>query len=239
MTTPTRSANFGWYAAITSLALLIIGPLTHKFGLAPFFVGFILLSIAVLLALIVVIMGALSLRASANPANRQKLRVASVLALPALVMTAVILGGGRGAVLTHDISTDTANPPQFVAAISQRGINSNPLDYSAEEATLQQQGYPDIKPIVSTLDSKAAFARAIQLVEASGWEIYRRDENAGVIEAVASTFWFGFKDDIIVRITPATNGSTIDIRSVSRVGKGDMGTNAKRVRLFIEQFTAS
>ena len=237
MNQASRSAQFGWYASIISLVLLIAGPLSHKIGLAPFFVGFILLSIAVLLSLIVVVMGALSLRKSANPANRATLRLASILALPALIMTAVILGGGRGAVLTHDISTDTQNPPQFVAAIAERGEKSNPVDFTSEEAELQQQGYPDIKPIRTPLDSKAAFARALKIAEAAGWEIYAKDENSGVIEGVASTLFFGFKDDIIIRVAASDNGSTVDIRSVSRVGKGDMGANAKRVRMFIEQFS--
>lgn len=236
MNQPTRSAQFGWYASIASLILLIIGPLTHKLGLLPFFAGFILLSISVLLALVVVVMGTLSLRKSANPRNRTRLRIASLISLPALIMAAVLVGGGRGAVMTHDISTDTITPPAFVAAIAQRGNSSNPLEYTSKKAEDQHKGYPDIKSIKSNLDNKTAFARALKIAETSGWDIYAKDENSGIIEAVASTLWFGFKDDIIIRITANSGGSIVDIRSVSRVGKGDMGTNAKRVRTFIKQF---
>jgi uncharacterized protein (DUF1499 family) len=239
MNKPTRSANFGWYASIASIALLALGPIVNHLEFAPVFTGLIMLNIAVLLSLIVVVMGAFSLRKSANPANRQRLRTASIFALPALLAVAVIMSGGRGAVMTHDISTDTVNPPIFTAAIAQRGAKSNLLEYTAKKAEDQQKGYPDIKSINSNLDSKAAFAQAINVANKMGWDIYAQDENTGVIEAVASTRWFNFKDDVVIRITANTNGSIIDIRSISRVGRGDMGTNAKRVREFIKQFTST
>jgi uncharacterized protein (DUF1499 family) len=60
------------------------------------------------------------------------------------------------------------------------------------------------------------------------------DERGGLVEATATTFWFGFKDDVIVRIVPVARGSRIDVRSVSRVGKSDLGTNANRIREFLK-----
>jgi uncharacterized protein (DUF1499 family) len=51
-----------------------------------------------------------------------------------------------------------------------------------------------------------------------------------------SSFWFGFTDDIVIRVTPAQNGSIVDLRSVSRVGKSDLGANAKRINQFISAF---
>ena len=55
----------------------------------------------------------------------------------------------------------------------------------------------------------------------------------GRIEATDTTFWFGFKDDVVVRVQPADNGSRIDVRSESRVGKSDVGTNARRIRAYL------
>ncbi len=73
-----------------------------------------------------------------------------------------------------------------------------------------------------------------------GWEIIAVHEPVGKIEATAQTFWFGFKDDIIVRIQPDSTGSLVDVRSVSRVGVSDLGANARRIRKYLtllaEQF---
>jgi uncharacterized protein (DUF1499 family) len=65
------------------------------------------------------------------------------------------------------------------------------------------------------------------------WEVVAADAAAGRIEATATTPWFGFRDDIVVRIVPADGGSRVDVRSVSRVGKGDLGVNARRIREFL------
>jgi uncharacterized protein (DUF1499 family) len=54
-----------------------------------------------------------------------------------------------------------------------------------------------------------------------------------MIEATATTFWFGFKDDVVLRIRPTANGSIVDVRSVSRVGQSDLGANAKRIRAIL------
>jgi uncharacterized protein (DUF1499 family) len=68
-----------------------------------------------------------------------------------------------------------------------------------------------------------------------GWQVIDANEKEGRIEATDTTFWFGFKDDIVVRITPTAGGSRIDVRSVSRVGRSDLGTNAKRVRGYLKK----
>lgn len=66
---------------------------------------------------------------------------------------------------------------------------------------------------------------------------YRIAKAEGRIEATATTRWFGFKDDVVIRIVPsAVNGSRVDIRSVSRVGLSDVGTNARRIRTFLKKF---
>jgi len=77
-----------------------------------------------------------------------------------------------------------------------------------------------------------AFERAKGAIEESGWQIVREDPSAGRIEAVATTRWFGFQDDVIVRITAEGSGSRVDVRSKSRVGRSDLGTNAQRIRAY-------
>ncbi|MGQ0547830.1 MAG: DUF1499 domain-containing protein [Betaproteobacteria bacterium] len=98
---------------------------------------------------------------------------------------------------------------------------------------VQREAYPDIRPVVLAEPADKAFGRALAAAQAMGWEIVSRQPAAGRIEAVDTTFWFGFKDDVTVRVSAAPGGaSRVDVRSRSRVGRGDAGTNAKRIRGF-------
>ncbi|WP_372713745.1 DUF1499 domain-containing protein [Ilyobacter sp.] len=137
----------------------------------------------------------------------------------------------------NDISTDTTNPPQFNAVIPLRPANSTSIEYpGAETAARQKQLYPDIAPIESSLSSEQAFKRVLDIAKAMNWDIVSQDMNTGVIEAVASTVIFDFKDDIVIRIQSTESGSIVDIRSHSRIGRSDRGKNAERIRAFIESF---
>ncbi|WP_413700620.1 DUF1499 domain-containing protein [Psychromonas sp. KJ10-10] len=137
----------------------------------------------------------------------------------------------------NDISTDTIDPPQFDAVATIRPSKSNTLEYPGASAIARQaEAFPDIKPIQSTLTSQEAFARSLEIVSDSGWELIAEDISTGIIEAVATTPFFGFKDDIVIRIRDNGNKSIIDIRSHSRAGRGDQGKNAKRIRKFITDF---
>jgi uncharacterized protein (DUF1499 family) len=140
----------------------------------------------------------------------------------------------RAAAAINDITTDTESPPAFVAILPFRATAAVPAAYpGSETAKAQRRAYPDIVPLELTVAPAAAFARALEAATAMGWEIVAADVAAGRIEATATTPWFGFRDDIVVRVAPAPMGSRIDVRSVSRVGKSDLGANAKRVRAFL------
>jgi uncharacterized protein (DUF1499 family) len=116
-----------------------------------------------------------------------------------------------------------------------RGADSNPVQYAgAEFAEQQRTAYPDIRPLLLDLSRDRAFQLALDAAQAKGWTLVDADPATGRIEATDRTFWFGFQDDIVIRITPVdANRSVIDVRSSSRVGGGDMGANARRVRDFL------
>jgi uncharacterized protein (DUF1499 family) len=138
----------------------------------------------------------------------------------------------------HDISTDTDNPPALVAASQQRCRWQNPVTYEGERiARLQHQAYPDIRPIISTLAPEQAWVYARDIVVQSGWKILREDVTGGTIEAVAVTPLMRFRDDVVIRVQAQDGGSRVDIRSASRLGISDLGTNARRIRTFIGHFT--
>jgi len=136
----------------------------------------------------------------------------------------------------HDITTDTQNPPQFAAVLPLRAGAPNSAAYGGPElAELQRKAYPDIQPLIVQIPTQVAFARARDAAEGMGWQLVAADASAGRIEATARTFWFGFKDDVVVRIVPQGTGSRIDVRSVSRVGRSDLGTNARRIREYLDR----
>ncbi|MFI5293869.1 MAG: DUF1499 domain-containing protein [Thermodesulfovibrionales bacterium] len=136
----------------------------------------------------------------------------------------------------HDITTDTSAPPQLMSILPLRKNASNPPDYGGPQIAAQQiRAYPDITPFVLDIPPEAAFEMALAASRRMGWKIVDADRADGRIEAFDTTFWFGFKDDIVIRVKKEGQGSRVDIRSVSRVGISDVGTNANRVRKFLRE----
>ena len=135
----------------------------------------------------------------------------------------------------HDITTDTANPPAFVAVLPLRAHAPNSAEYGGPEiARKQQAAYPRVVPYESPLAPDALFAHALAAARDAGWQIVAVVPAEGRIEATATTLLFGFKDDVVIRVTPMPRGSRLDVRSESRIGGSDVGTNAKRVESFLD-----
>jgi len=142
----------------------------------------------------------------------------------------------RRAPRIHDITTDTEHPPAFVAVLPLRATAPNSAEYGGPEIAAQQRAaYPDIQPIVLPLAPTEAFQRALGAAREMGWEIVATDSAAGRIEATATTFWYGFKDDVVIRLTLTDGGTRVDVRSESRVGGSDIGTNARRIREYVKR----
>jgi uncharacterized protein (DUF1499 family) len=140
----------------------------------------------------------------------------------------------------HDITTDTADPPAFREILPLRAKAPNPADYGGSEvAALQHAAYPDVKPLTLFTPPARAFDRALAVARSMGWKIIEKDRQEGRIEAVDRTICFGFTDDIVIRVRPENGGSRVDIRSVSRVGKSDIGTNAARIRKFLRKLSSA
>lgn len=138
----------------------------------------------------------------------------------------------------HDITTDLTNPPQFVAVLPLRAKAPNSATYDTTNAAKQRVGYPDIQPVTLPVPPGSAFHVALAAARDMGWAIVATDSSAGRIEATATTTWFGFKDDVVVRIEPDPKGSRVDVRSESRVGGSDVGTNAARIKAYESRVTA-
>ncbi len=134
-----------------------------------------------------------------------------------------------------DITTDTANPPAFVAVVAARlAEGDNPATYGgAGIAQQQRRAYPDIAPLTLAIPPTQTFSHALDTAQHMGWTIVDGDPVTGRIEANDRSRWFGFTDDIVIRITASDAGSRVDLRSSSRHGRGDFGVNAARIRAYL------
>ncbi len=232
-------------AVLTPLLFMAVGPLyqLNLIGLmAAFFTIMPALGTAALVAAGVGLVGAALIALLKLPA-----KTAIAMGLMA-AMIGGAMGGGyfiRVAEIRsgdippiHDITTDFENPPAFAELVTIRAEAEapNPPGYSGVEAAAQQrEAYPDIGPIIlAGTEPEAAFDRARAAVDAVGWDLVAEDRSSGLIEASDTSFWFGFTDDIVIRVTPMNAGSRIDLRSKSRIGRSDLGANAARIREYIE-----
>ena len=220
-----------------------------RFGLGTMVIGWgpLLLLGAALLAVI-----ALLLALVIAPRRGRRIALAALIVpLLGLGYAAYVRAGAQGLPPIHDISTDLVDPPAFSAAIAaaraatpagnnldRAGVRIPAGAYSGRWADVllddaQRQAYPDITPVVTSVAPSAAFEAALAAARAQGWAIGETDPAAGRIEATAQSFWFGFIDDIAVRVRATDSGARVDVRSVSRVGMSDLGANGARVRKFL------
>lgn len=226
-------------AGLLTLILLIIGPLGSKWGLWPYTVGLLLVTIAMVGSLLPIVLMLGFVWHRGYRAERPALIAGAAMAAVPFTVALWTVTVAHGAPVIHDVTTDPANPPTFLAARKLRGPGSNPLDYTAADAAAQRKAWPDINPLHTSLSPEEALSRAVDIAHRLGWLITDRQSRPGYIEAVATTTWFGFKDDVVIRVRSTSDGSIVDLRSVSRVGKGDLGTNARRIRSFLKDFRSS
>lgn len=140
----------------------------------------------------------------------------------------------------HDITTDTENPPAFVAVKALRKEGDHPVEYDGPEVAAQQrEAYPDLMTLIVASDKNKVFAAAEAAVRAMKLEVVEANADEGRIEASHTSLFYGFTDDMVVRVVADGIGSRVDVRSKSRVGRSDLGQNAKRIRTFMQKLQAS
>jgi uncharacterized protein (DUF1499 family) len=231
--------------AIAAAVLLLLGPLGWRAGWWHFRVGFFYLMPSAFycgLAAVAVGLAALALGARSQGWGRMAIGVVALVIGGTIAYVPWHYNGMRGIYpAIHDITTDWDNPPQFHAILPLReALKANPVAYEgAKVSDRQREAYPDIAPLTLDLAPKEALERALGVARQIGWTIVASDPAAGRIEASQRTRWFGFTDDVVVRITAVGAGSRVDLRSVSRVGRGDFGVNAARVRRFLAAMRAA
>lgn len=220
--------------AILTLLVLGLSVWNVRTGAWTFAVGFQIVAIACVLGIFSVMVSFGGLVSRHRSGQTLPLAIAFALSIAALALPINALYRVTVTPMIHDISTDPSNPPAFVAVAELRSPDENPVAYGGPEVAVAQRiAYPDIQPLVLQMTPSQAFERALAQAREMGWEIVAADAAAARIEATDTTFWFRFKDDIVIRITPEGEDARVDVRSMSRVGSGDVGTNAKRVRAYL------
>jgi uncharacterized protein (DUF1499 family) len=172
-------------------------------------------------------------------------------AISYVVISLILMGSAAGTAIywqqkarsvppIHDITTDLENPPEFVAIIRLRADSPNPPEYAGEEsAAAQREAYAHIQPLILQMDLQDVMDEAVILVVSRGWELVAINRNDARIEATEKLPWFGFKDDVILRFTETDEGTRVDMRSKSRIGRSDVGVNAKRIEKFLRDLERS
>lgn len=242
---PSMIARWSQGVTIFSIAnavLLLVAAMGTRVDLWNFSLGLrlvlLVFALALVVSLIALVILIISLRRPPGTLNRGYLLLG---VMPSLLL-AVVIGrfmlAGSQLPPIHNISTDTTYPPEFTTlkVLRQKaGANSLTYEYKGskqEIVSLQTASYPYVKPIFSPLSPDDAFTRALALVETLGWRLVSADIGTGIIEATDTSFWFGFEDDIAIRVLRWHGGTRIDLRSVSRVGVSDLGKNANRIHRF-------
>lgn len=233
---PPRLVSWIGYLGITVLAALPLAVLTVRAG--TWQQGLLLYALSCLGAALLLLFAIVLMLLPRFAPWRRAISQRAVMTVPGTLLLLSALGSQGDFPSIHDITTDINDPPVFTAAAAQRGAGANSLKIKPETLETQLAAYPELATIHTAATIESAFYRASAIARELGWEIYREDLNAGYIEAVDTTTVMAFKDDIVIRLRTNASGTLVDLRSVSRVGIGDLGANAARINAFIEQFNA-
>ena len=241
----SRSQKIAWWMSLVGLVAAIAAGLTlvisgpgYRLGWWGLFTGFDLLRYGLFAGLAAISLCIMALLVSWFAEERR----GRVYALGGMIISLLVayvpyhwMTMAQDAPPIHDIATDPDSPLEFLVLVGERQEGENPIAHGGVEVAQMQRGaYPDIKPLVTTKAPDEVFTVVTEAVADSNWHIAAIDSASMRIEATAQTFWFGFKDDVVVQVTPLEAGSRVDMRSQSRIGLSDVGTNAQRVSLFLQ-----
>jgi uncharacterized protein (DUF1499 family) len=239
-----RPAIWARRVAIFALPVVVLAIALHRFGLVEYTVGFTALAAGLAVAAVGGLLALVAFVVIWNEGLRGLDRAIVACVIASLVLGYPALEFARGATLPalSDITTDPADPPAFRQVALARPRGANPVAYPGiAAATLQRVAYPGVRPIEIDASPDEAYNIMLSIVERRGWRILdsvppRGAERDGRIEAVAQTLIMGFREDVVIRVRAAEPGVRIDMRSASRYGSRDLGSNARRIESTFAEF---
>ncbi len=243
---PARPSRLAWAVftlGVAAFMAALAAGLLHRWGAIRYGTGFLILRYAAIASLAALVLGSVALARAATGARRRGwgwaalgvVLAAAWLPVPLYYVTVLLPGNPR----IHDITTDLEHPPAFVAILPLRASAANSADYGGPAvAERQRQFFPTLAPVRSAKPPAEVFPAALEAARGLGLEIVAAVPEQGRIEATQRTLFFGFVDDVVIRVRPDGAGTRVDVRSVSRVGGSDLGANARRVRRYVAALTA-
>ena len=242
---PVKMTRFAFFAGILAIILLVIAGPAYRLRVLPLLPALLGAAIGFLLFVVTFIVGAIGLLAGGRRAfDRSRAIAVIALSLVVTIVAGFWISRGGGTPPIHDVTTDLKDPPAFNDVVLLRSAAGavNSVEYQRTQSIrgnkfnvpdAQRRAYPDIQPLALPRPPAQAFQMAQQVARDMGWDIVAVVPSEGRIEATDTTWYFGFKDDVVIRVVPGSTGSRVDVRSESRVGLGDAGTNARRVRAYL------
>ena len=217
-----------------AVVLLPLGALGARLEVWNHVLGFALFQLSGLLGLIGVgcgIAGIVVARRRSRSGDLWGVAAGMAASFAVVVFLGMHLLSALSAPPIYQVSTNPEDPPEFIDIVALRGESANSLELDAATiGPIQQESYPWVEPLLVRATPAEAFADVLGVLESMGLEVVATHPELGLIEAVDTTFWFGFKDDVAVRVRKYPQGSVVDVRSASRVGISDVGAHAKRVK---------
>jgi hypothetical protein len=238
----TRLSRLALVLALVAIVVAIVGLTLARYDLIPKIAGFSAFLGGGLIALAAVVVGLIGviLNWKYPTASRKAAIVALLLSVPYAGFLASRPMAAGNAPSIHDITTDLANPPAF-KRLALRQDNLAGVGTVEAWRTIHARAYGDLKAVTIAKPVAAVLADAERIAREQGWNVAMVDRAAGQLEATASVSFIRFKDDVVVRVVPTSDGkaSIVDMRSVSRIGVGDLGVNARRIRAFLKALAAA
>lgn len=222
--------------SLLALALVVVGPLLTMAGIVHPLTGLGAFGVGAVVGLVGMVAGVVT-------AVRGRMKAGLVGSGLGFVAFAVVVlaAFGRGQhPPINDLTTDLEDVPTYVEAPRLRDNQRRDFTYRRDFVPIVRRAHPDLAPLTLAVPPERAYALALALArEQPRWEVTREDAQALTFEAVATSLFFRFPDDVVVRVRPTPGGGArVDMRSKSRLGRGDLGANAARIHHLFEQLKA-
>jgi uncharacterized protein (DUF1499 family) len=221
-------------AGILALLLLLVSGPLYQSEILGLMNAFLAMRIALIVGAVAIVLALIQVVFMRKTISWPVTGIAVLCAAVAIFMPLSMMNKAKSVPPIHDITTDLVNPPKFVAILALRANASNPAAYQGEEiASQQREAYPELQTQKYSQTTEQVFDAALAAVKHMGLDVVTADKTLGLIEAYDTTTWFGFVDDVVIRIQSAEQTTMLDARSKSRVGMSDIGKNAERLNALI------
>jgi len=221
-------------AGILALLLLLVSGPLYQAEILGLMNAFLAMRIALIVGAVAIVLALIQVIFMRKTVSWPMTGVAVLCAAVAIFMPLSMMNKAKSVPPIHDITTDLVNPPKFMAILALRANAPNPAAYQGEEiASQQREAYPELQTQKYPQTTEQVFDAALAAVMSMGLEVVTSDKSLGLIEAYDTTTWFGFVDDVVIRIQNDSQMTILDARSKSRVGMSDIGKNAERLNTLI------